>query len=502
MRHASARTIVELPRPIAERTLDALGSKLSVPSYRRASLRPAVVHIGAGRFHRAHQAAYFDQLAERDISRAWGITGLSLRSTAVPDALAAQDGLYTWLRRGPEGDEARVVGSVVRSIAASQEPGSAVRALADRRTRLVTLTVTADGYQADRMTGALDEAAIEAEAAGQQPTSAAGYLVRALRARRSQGLPGFTVLSCDNVPRNGRLTRSVVLAVAERQDPTLARWIDRHVSFPNSMVDRITPAAGDQDRAVLGRLGVRDRAAVVSEPFGQWVIEDDFRNGRPPLEQVGVQFVDDVAPYALVKTRLLNGAHTALGPLGVLVGRETLPELIAEPGFHRYAESLMREVSALLPVPVGVDLARYRATLLERFGNVAVGDQLARLCERGSTKLPSYLLPSIIDARRAGRPHPMLTLAVAGWLRFLRGTGAGGRPHEVRDARAGELQPQARALGSDPRPLLRSNRAIFGALAHDERFARELSGTLQLLDRHGVRGAIHALTHAGLVEAA
>ena len=243
------------------------------------------------------------------------------------------------------------------------------------------------------------------------------------------------------------------------------------------------------------RYGVDDNWPVITEPFSQWVIEDDFCNGRPPLDQVGVRFVADVAAYELMKTRLLNASHCALGYLGSLAGHTSIDRVMADPLLAEYVEQMMDvEVTPLLPPPDGIDLAEYKRSLLKRFANPAIADQLYRLCRRGSTKMPHHLLPSLREALATDRPHALLTLAVAAWFRYLRGTDAEGRPVVVDDPHADELQSLARAGGTDPRPLL-GVRSIFGDLGENPVFVAELADALDRLDRDGVRVTVAASLH-------
>lgn len=470
------------PTPLCQATLRHHAARVAVPAYDRAALTPAVVHMSVGSFHRAHQAIYFDDLAQRGISRGWGLVGVGLHRRELRDALAAQDGLYTVVARGADGDVARVVGAIGRYLYAPEDGERVLAALADARTRLVTLTITGEGYRVD---GSTEHA--------RGPRSALGFLVAALDRRRRGGLPPFTVLSCDNLPANGELARSAVVSCARLHDERLADWIDEHGAFPSSMVDRITPRTTPADREMVARrFGVLDRAPVITEPFSQWVIEDDFCAGRPPLDRVGARFVGDVRPHALVKTRLLNGSHCALGPLGYLAGHRTSSEALADPVLGAFVERLMGdEIAPLLPPVAGLDLDAYRAGLLTRLGNPAIGDRLARLCRNGSAKVPVHLLSSIAEARALGRPHRLLTLAVAGWLRYLRGADEHGAPIVLDDPLGGDLRALAVAGGTDPRPLLGA-RAVFGRLGDDAGFAAELGAALQDLERRGARGATAA----------
>jgi mannitol 2-dehydrogenase len=450
------------------------------PAYPRSSLVPAVVHIGLGGFHRSHQAAYFDDLASTTGSR-WGIVGASLRSRQVVDALVRQDGLYTMLERGCHGESARIIGSLVECVFAPDDPRRLLAVLGDPRTRLVTLTITGDGYG--------------------QPSDPRGeprrwtvwdYLVEALAARRRSGTQPFTVLSCDNIPHNGDATRTALLGAARERDEVLAQWIGRSVACPDSMVDRITPPAREgQEDYVQAAYGVSDRCSIVAEPFSQWIIADHFSNERPPLEAVGVQFVADVRPYSLMKRRLLNAGHSAIGYLGALAGHRWTDEAMRDPAIRGYLRALMsEEIAPLLPHVPGVDLPAYQRRLLDRFTNDAMRDPLERLCGRGSTKMPAYLLPSAWEASQHGRPSGLLAVSVASWMRYLRGSDLSGAPLALTDARAEELQPLAQRGGSDPRPLL-AKRDIFGDLIDDQVFVAALERSLVALDHGGV-GALLA----------
>ena len=441
---------------------------MAVPSYDRAALTPSVVHMSVGYFHRSHQAVYLDELARRGHTR-WGVTGIGLRSRAMHEALAPQDWLYTVVERGGAADRARVIGVMNRYLFAPDDGRRALAALADQRTRLVTLTVTGAAYDLDRATG--------------ERHSALGYLVEALDRRRRAGARPFTVLSCDNIPGNGDATRAALVAFARLRSERLATWIEEHVAFPGSMVDRITPKTTDEDRRRLAaEFGVDDRWPVTTEPHSDWVIEDAFCNGRPPLEEVGVRFVADVRPYALIKTRMLNATHCALGHLGTLAGLERTDEAMTDPAFFGYVERLLgEEIAPLLPRVPGFDAVGYRRSVLQRLANPKIADQLARLCRSASLKVPRHVLPSIAQRRAAGAEHPMLTLAVAGFVAHARG------PFPLDDPAAGRL----RALAREPRRLL-ADAEIFGPLAADTAFADEVEVALEVVEREGVRAALGA----------
>ncbi|MGY1706122.1 mannitol dehydrogenase family protein [Geodermatophilus sp. SYSU D00697] len=489
-------------RQLSQDTLHSHGARLTVPTYDRSALTPSVVHLSVGGFSRAHQLIYFDELAERRISDEWGVVGVGLRHRHMQEALAPQDHLYTVVERSPDGERARVVGVMVDYLFAPDAPAAVLDRLTDPRTRMVTLTITGAGYPLDPHTGEFtaEDADVRRDAARpHEPTTAFGYLVEALDRRRRAGLPPFTVVSCDNIHRSGDATRTAVAGLARLRDEVLARWITDRVAFPSSMVDRITPQTAPEERAAVAeRYGVDDRWPVITEPFSQWFIEDAFSNGRPPLDQVGVRFVADVGDYELMKTRLLNASHSALGYLGSLAGHRRMDELMADPVFAEYVARLMDdEVTPLLPRPDGVDLDEYKRILLQRFANPAIADGLPRLCRRGSTKVPHHLLPSLRQALDEDRPATLLTLALAGWCRYLRGTDAAGRPVPLDDPHAEELQALALAGGTDPRPLL-SLRSVFGDLGERPGLVAALGRAMERIDRLGARVTVAAaLADAG-----
>ena len=485
--------------PLSDRTIAQHAGRVRVPTYDRAALIPAVVHFSVGGFHRAHQLVYFDDLAELGHT-GWGVVGVGLHSPEMRDALRPQDHLYTVVERSADGERARVIGSMVDYHFAPDAPGTVLALLTHERTRLVTMTVTGNAYRIDARSGkfAPDAAALADLADPHHPRSLFGYIVEALDVRRRTGIQPFTVLSCDNMQQNGEAVRAAVVGFARLRDELLARWIDDNVAFPGSMVDRITPSTSLRDRdAVARRFGVEDRWPVITERFSQWVMEDSFCNDRPPLERVGVQFVPDVGDHELMKTRLLNASHSAMGHLGSLAGLTRVDELMADPVLGRYVSRLMaEEIAPLIPCPQGVDLDEYQRSLLERFTDPSIGDRLDRLCRRGSSKVPLYLLPSLDTALAEGRPSRLLTLAVAGWCRYLQGVDLAGRALPVTDDRADELGRLARAGGTDPRRLL-AVRPVFGDLADHPAFVAAVADVLRQFEEGGVRATVAAALDDG-----
>lgn len=474
-----------VPAALNQQTLTQLAAHVDVPSYDRSTLVPAVVHIGVGGFHRAHQALYFEELAEQG-ETGWGLVGVGLRRPAMGEVLNAQDGLFTVVERSSERERARVIGCMVAYHYAPDDPSAVLDALSDPRTQLVTLTITGGGYDIDDA----DEGVQHDLVHPHLPRTMVGFLVEALGRRRDSGVGPFTVLSCDNLPDSGDAARQALTRFAALKDPALASWIEQSVSFPSSMVDRITPETSTAMREeIQDGFGVPDRWPVVTEPFRQWVVEDDFCAARPPLERVGVQFVPDVSPYKLVKARVLNGGHSALGYLGSLTGHQRSDQAMADPVVREVVTALLREeVRPLLPDVEGIDLDSYVTQTLERFANPAVGDSLERLARRGTVKMPSYLLPSLHQAVAADTQHELLLLSVAAWMRFLAGTDLRGNPVTVDDPRLDSIRALMGPSGDVSR-LLRM-RSVFGPLSHDNRAQARLLDLVRLLDEGGLEAAL------------
>ena len=480
-------------------TLGALPENVTVPGYDRFAVKPGVVHLGIGAFHRAHQAVVFEAALNAGDLR-WGITGASLRSAGVRDEMNPQDGLYTMVTRDGAGDRLAVIGAVREVLVAPENPEALVEQLADPDVHIVTLTITEKGYKLDPATGALltDDPDVAADCADlTAPKTAPGFLVAALSARRDLGLPPFTAISCDNLPHNGRRLEQAVLAIARAHRADLAEWIEAHGAFPETMVDRIVPATTPADVEKLeGALGASDQAMVKAEPFLQWVIEDRFCGPRPDFEKLGVQITADVAPWEEAKLRLLNGAHSGIAYLGGLAGIDFVHEVVAIPAFMRFVEALWDEAEATLSPPPGLDVAAYRRALLERFANPALQHRTRQIAMDGSQKLPQRLLAPIAARRANGLAVDALALAVAAWMRWQGGRDDSGAAHVVDDPLA--ALTAARLAGvSDPAAqveALLSIDAVFPpALAADEAFRAILVRHLTAVAAHGARATVEAL---------
>ncbi len=474
--------------------LGRLSAPVRIPGYDVAAVTPGIVHLGLGGFHRAHMARYTHALMERRPDMlAFGIVGAGLRPAdqAMFDSLTPQDGLYSLVERSGTEEAVTIIGSLASLAYAGEDTAALLDTIADPRIRIVSLTVTENGYCLNRATKELDpdHPLIKRDLADPaRPASAIGVVVEALRRRRDAGQPAFTALSCDNIQHNGSVLRAAVLALARLRDPALAAWIEHEAAFPNTMVDRITPMTAPADIAyVAERYGIGDRWPVVCEAFTQWIIEDRFPAGRPAWEEVGAQFVADVAPYEAMKLRLLNASHLAVAGLGRLAGLTYIYETMREPLLRDYMAALMdRETGPTLPSVPGIDLPDYKRTLIERFANPAIKDTV----ERVNTDAPLNVLMDSIRARlAAGEGVELLALALAAWMRRMRGEDEAGQPIDIRHPLAVLLQERAIAGGADPAPLL-GIEPLFGDLGRDPRLVGPVGRWLASLYERGSRATL------------
>jgi mannitol 2-dehydrogenase len=486
--------------PLNAASLPSVSASVSIPSYDRGRVRTGIVHLGVGGFHRSHQAMYLDRLMERGQALDWGICGVGVlpADRRMREVMAAQDCLYTLVVTHPDGFlGARVIGSIVEYLLAPENPDAVVEKMADPATRIVSLTVTEGGYNVSAVTGEFDSAEPGVVAdlrPGAALRTSFGLVTEALVRRRERGVPPFTVMSCDNIPGNGDVARDSFAAFAGLRNAELGEWVAGHVPFPNSMVDRITPGTTDVHRTELRRrFGVRDEWPVVCEPYTQWVLEDRFSLGRPPLEQAGVQVVDDVEPYELMKLRLLNGSHQAMAYLGTLAGYTFMHDVCQDPLFRRFLLDYMdREATPTLPPVPGIDLDTYKADLIGRFSNPNMRDTLARLAAESSDRIPKFLLPVLRRNLADGGDIRCSVAVLAGWARYAEGVGEDGRPIEVVDPRRDSLMAAARRQGEEPLAFV-ADRELFGDLVDDERFAGAYRDTLASLRTRGTRATLEAL---------
>lgn len=484
---------------LCEATLARLPGDVGRPAYDRRAVVPGIVHLGLGAFHRAHQAVHIEACLAAG-ARDWGICGVSLRRADTRDALAPQDGLYTLAARDAGGEALQVIGALVERIVAPEAPGRLLARMADPGVRIVSLTVTEKGYTADIAAGRLraDLPEVAADLADPaNPATAMGLIVAALARRRAAGIAPFTVLSCDNLPGNGAMVQRILVDYAGRIDPALARFIETDVACPATMVDRITPATTAADReGISARLGLEDAWPVVAEGFSEWVVEDRFPTGRPDWAPSGVTMVEDVAPWELMKLRMLNGAHTTLAAIGRVAGRATVAEAMDDPVIAGVVRALWTEVAVTLPP--GLDPAGYARRLEARFRNPALRHLTAQIASDASQKLPQRLLGSLRDLRDAGRERRAVVFAVAAWMRSCGGRDEAGREMVLND-------PVLTGWRDKPGPGLDAGThvrqmmgfaPVFGDLGQDEALVAAVAADLAAIRDRGILAAAQAMMEA------
>ncbi|MGP9539380.1 mannitol dehydrogenase family protein [Brachybacterium sp. AOP43-C2-M15] len=508
--------------------------EVAVPGYPLDDRRIGIVHFGVGGFHRAHQAMFLDRLMNVGRDRDWAICGVGLLpgDARMRDALTSQDGLYTLVTKAPDGtQDPRVIGSIARYLFAPDDPEAVLAQMVDPAVRIVSLTVTEGGYnynpstggfqyeteavaadlstrfdavgaQAAGLAGSDDGGANSAQRAG-HPRTMFGYVVEALRRRREAGTAPFTVMSCDNVRGNGDLARRMILAYARRRDENglhgdapIADWIESEVAFPNCMVDRITPVTAEADvEMVSAEYGIDDAWPVVSEDFVQWVLEDEFPAGRPAYEEVGVQMVEDVEPYELMKLRLLNCSHQAIAYFGLLLGHTFADEAAVDERLAPFTRTLYmdHEGTPTVPEVPGIDLTAYKDELMDRFANRSVKDTLARLAAESSDRIPTWLVPVIRENLEAGRDVTASAAIVASWARYAEGTGEHGEEWPVVDRLHDRVMAAAARHDEDLLAFLRDEE-LFGDLVAQEAFTAPYLHALEVLRADGARALLTELT--------
>ncbi len=479
-----------------------LSNELAVPHYDRDGLTPGIVHIGMGHFHRAHQAMYLDRLLQMGLAGDWAIWGVSMRSTGANDSFAAQDHLYTLTEKRSDGTRAsRVIGSIVGFESAPDNLNSVLERIAAPSTRIVSLTITEGGYGIDpatrQFTGVDDpRVAYDLDHPGAS-RSWLGLLLNAFRLRRDRSAGPITVLSCDNIEDNGRVAEHAFTTFAELVDPEMSDWVARNVTFPGSMVDRVVPATTAADDEYLARrFGIRDDWAVTSEPFVLWTVEDNFANGRPPLELVGVDLVSEVAPYERMKLRLANGVHQGLCYFGRLLDYEYVHEAVSDPDINalllRYIDE--EAVPSLTPID-GVDFNQWGRQVLSRFGNPQLDDRISRICADSSDRIPKFVLPVVADRLRDGGTVDVCAAIVASWARYAQGVDERRRPIDVVDPRRERVMEFARMDLDDPGAFL-TMREVFDQLGDSDQFVAQFVATRTELNASGARKTLIDLGQA------
>jgi mannitol 2-dehydrogenase len=477
--------------------LGALNTRVAVPKYSRNQLSPGILHFGVGNFHRAHLAVYLDDLFNLGLNHDWAIIGAGVMpfDETMREKLAAQDYLSTVVEQDANLTAARVTGPMIDFIPPSERP-RLLKTLADPAIRIVSLTVTEGGYMINPATGKFDSShpALQRDARNpDDPISVFGLILHGLRSRKEAGLAPFTVMSCDNVPHNGVVTRNAVVGLARLMDQKLADWVERNVAFPNAMVDRITPATTDRERKITAEeFGIEDGWPVFCEEFKQWVVEDNFPTGRPAFEKVGAQFVPDVTPFEYMKIRILNGGHAIIAYPGGLLDVHYVHEAMEHPLIHAFFEKVEREevIPTVPPVP-GTNIEDYYKLIGRRFANPKIGDTVRRLCLDGSNRQPKFIVPVVNDNIALGRSIAGLALESALWCRYCAGTSDSGTVIEPNDPNWERLQATAKSARASPRAWLAMT-DIYGELANHEAFSDAFAAALNSLARHGTAETLKA----------
>lgn len=475
-------------------TLHARPGEIATPAYDRASVTPGIVHLGIGAFHRAHQAVFIDDCLGRGETD-WGIVAASLRNPATRDALAPQDNLYTYCERDGHSETLRVIGSIGEIIVAPEDPAHLIEVLSRADIRIVTLTVTEKGYLADLATQRLqeDHADIRHDLLHPgEPRSIYGFLIAAFQRRREAGAVPLTLVSCDNLPSNGRVLHSLLCQYAEKTDAGLAAYIRANVSCPCSMVDRIVPATTDEDRAAISaKLGVTDAWPVLAEPYFRWVIEDRFPHGRPKLELSGAEFVDEIEPYEHMKLRMLNGAHTAIAAIGQTAGLETVDQIFADPRVANFIDAYWAEIEPTLRDEV--DGSEYVAGLRRRFANASIKHKAVQIASDASQKVPQRILSPLRELMNSGRKHGAVMLALALWIRSCAEKNEHGEPITIIDPAFNEWSAPDQESATPEEIVNRflGFERVFGvASKNDTDFAAELLTSYRSITEHGVLAAL------------
>jgi mannitol 2-dehydrogenase len=480
---------------LALASLPSIAPTVKVPNYQRSSLSPGIVHFGVGNFHRAHLAVYQNDLCNQGRDLNWAIVGAGTLEADRPlrQKLAEQDYLTTVVEQAAESVRAEVIGTMIDYI----EPrnSEAITAwLSKEVIRVVSLTITEGGYFIDPATGVFNpshpDLAHDATPSA-VPRTVFGLIIAGLKARRAAGLAPFTVLSCDNIPGNGHVTQNAVVGLAERQDRELAEWIRTTVAFPNSMVDRITPATGERERAIVRDMfGIEDNSPVFCEDFKQWVLEDHFCAGRPGWEHVGAQFVPDVAPYELMKIRILNGGHAAIAYPSALLDFYFVHEAMRSPLIRNFLAKLEHEeIIPVVPEVPGTDLHSYFQLVERRFSNPRIGDTIPRLCLDGSNRQPKFILPSIADRLRRGEKINGLALVSALWCRYCGGPTESGKAIAPNDTSWDRLTAKAAAARDNPLAFLEMT-DIYGEVGRSPVFKECFTTSLNSLWTAGVAATL------------
>lgn len=487
----------DVPVALKNGALPELAGRITTPLYDRSKTKPRILHLGVGGFHRAHMACYTHRLLQEAKSD-WAINGVGLtkHDKKMAETMEAQDGLYTLIARGADSEDAAVIGSITDYFFSPGGSGELCDRAAKEDYRIVSLTVTENGYhyKGDNRDLDFEDPSIARDLKNpEDPESAIGMIFRIAQLRLGAGKKLPTFLSCDNLPHNGATLRKLVLQYGREVDPETTTVLEKEGRFPNCMVDRITPGTTDKERDYVAKTwGIEDRWPVVCEDFIQWFIEDDFSDGRPPWEEVGAAMVPDVTPYELMKIRLLNGSHSALSYISYLLGYRHVDDAMADAEVRSFVSRYMREIEPAVGEVPGVDLRQYQEKLVERFSNPAIRDQVLRLCEDGSRKIPNMMLEPMAELLSEGSSVGHGAFAIAAWIRFLQGVDENGESIPIKDPNSERLQAAAKQCEEDVSPFIGLDFVFPARLRQNSQFSREVLTWFLSLKHEGARQTIRA----------
>lgn len=485
---------------LKQANLDLISDAVIKPTYPRQQVKTSIVHIGVGNFHRSHEAFLTNKLMEETGDLNHGICGIGLldHDRRIYNALSSQDGLYTLMIKQMDGTRTSyVIGSIVEFILAPDNPIGAIEKMAHPDTKIISMTITEGGYNLLEGKGEFDFTHLGVQYDMKNPLTPRtvfGYIAQALRLRKERGLAGVTIQSCDNIQNNGHVAKKAIMSYISRVYPELVEWVKYNVTFPNSMVDRITPVTMQDDIDFLAEeFGLEDEWPVVCEPFIQWVVEDNYATSRPAWEKVGVTFVKDVKPYENMKLRLLNAGHSVLGILGALHGYDTIDESADDTDFRTFLKAYMdEEVSPTLGDLQGIDLEDYKAQLLLRFSNKYIRDQIARICLQSSAKIPIFMLSTVNDRLAKGQSVDRAAFTIAAWCKYNDGVDEKGRTYKIDDVMSNELVRVAAQSHANPKAFLSLN-SIFGSLVHNETFVTAYERALHQIRTKSIKTCVQEM---------
>jgi mannitol 2-dehydrogenase len=494
------RTAAQAPLSINRENLTELSRRVKVPCYNRDELVSGIVHFGVGGFNRSHLAVYLDDLLHLPGESRWGEYGIGLLpgDLKINQALTGQNFLYSVLSRDADTQDLRIVGSLTGHTYAPSAPEDVLKRLSAPKCEIVSLTVTEGGYFIEDSTRRFCSEDVDIQhdlEVPSLPRTFLGYLASAAERRMLSGARPFTVMSCDNLQGNGEVARDALVAFATLRNDKLGAWVEANIAFPNSMVDRITPGTTEEDRrSIEASFGVVDQTPVVTEPFRQWVIEDTFSGRRPRFELAGAQIVSDVKPYEITKMRLLNGGHSALAYVAAVLGYIFVSEAIADPLIHALVHAYHAEITPAVPSVPDLDLSGYKASILKRFANPTLRDQVMRICSEASTKIAKYIVPTIVDLFRLQRRPKIIPFVIASWLHAMGGRNELGGSFSIADSSSHLFTEFMTQGGGDARVALNVI-SVFGDIAFQfPQFATDVQEHLDRLRKDGVRTAILTAT--------